>query len=612
MVLLAEIPMTPNGKLDRRALPAPGPDEVADHASPTTAIERQLLTIWADVLGLRETQISIDSDFFAIGGHSLSAINLVSRIHKELHAKLPLKHVFEMPTIRRLALHLQGVEKQEYISIEVTEQKEYYALSSAQRRMFILQQLDPLSKKYNMPYMLPLGNEVNREKLENAFRKLMVRHEILRTSIGIVNHEPVQFIHDNVEFSLQYHEIAADGLDREEGQGGIEAAVKEVLRHFVRPFDLSRPPFLRAALIHTGPDGHILAIDMHHTISDERTMEIITEEIKTFYNDNELPSLRLQYKDYARWQSFMCRGDSGHADGILKQQEIFWLKKFAGDLPILDIPTDYPRPEVQDFSGGYIFFEIHRQHTHAVSKLAASLNATVYMVLLAVYNILLAKLSGQEDIVIGTPVTGRRHSELDKLVGMFINMLPMRNFPEMKKTFEAFLTEVKANALADFDNQDYPFDELVAKLGIKKASDRSPLYDAAFLFQSPKTSIMEDTGAEEPPGDFPGHEYKTTFSKDDFQHNISYAELGLFSYQSGDRIRFEFKYHSALFKQETVEKMAQYYKNILEQVTVSPGIRLADLQLFGPGEYNGFTGVEIRAEANISQSKEKIEADFEF
>jgi amino acid adenylation domain-containing protein/non-ribosomal peptide synthase protein (TIGR01720 family) len=620
-VHLEKIPLTSSGKVARNALPDPEVGVGDEYAAPRNEIERKMVKIWADVLSLREENISIDANFFELGGHSLTAITLVTRIHEELNAKLLLNEVFAIPTIAQIARHLGGVQKQTYISIEGVEQKEYYPLSSAQRRMFVLQQLDLLSIKYNIPHLLPLRNQVNREKLENAFKKLVERHEILRTSIGVINHETVQIIHNGMEFSLQYHEIPTVGQQDMQHPRRIEEATKEILKQFVRPFDLTQPPFLRAALINTGLYGSILLIDMHHIISDERTMEIITEEIKTFYNNKELSPLKLQYKDYAQWQNQMCRGDDVYAKGIMEQQETYWLKKFAGELPVLDLPTDYPRPEVQCFNGRYVSFEIDMGQTQAVIELSISLDATVYMILLAVYNILLAKLSGQEDIIIGGPVAGRRYLELDKLVGMFINMLPMRNLPEMNKTFKEFLTEVKANVLEDLDNQDYPFDELVEKLGIKRVANRSPLFDTAFYFQSPKRSMMKmgkNTEIEELPENLPEyehgheHEHKPKFSKDDFQHNISYAELGVFSYQLKNRIKFELKYHIALYKQETVERMAHYYKNILEQVVADPGIRLSDLQLFSQQKTNMLSGEDVRANAFLNQTKEKIEADFAF
>jgi fengycin family lipopeptide synthetase D len=411
-----KVPMTPGGKVDRKALPAPhaaaGEDET--YAAPRDKIEKKLAAIWADVLNISPAAVGIDDNFFQLGGHSLKATVLTAKIHKELNIKLPLAEIFKTPTIRGLSgsIKLNPFSQDRYTPIEPTEEKEFYILSSAQKRLFILQQMEKDSIAYNGPQIIVLDGKLDTLKFEETFRKMITRHESLRTSIQIVAEEPVQVIHPpgDVTFEIEYHET-------------MMPPVENIVQNFVRPFDLSRVPFFRVGLIKRAEDRSILLVDMHHIITDGISSRILIKEFMALYGGEELPPLTLQYKDYALWQNSEKQRQS------LKQQEAYWLKQLAGEIPVLDLPLDYHRPPVQSFEGRTLPFEIEYEERKALEKTASGEGVTLFTLVLAIYNTLLAKLSGQEDIIVGIDVAGRRHAELEPIIGMFVNALALRNFP---------------------------------------------------------------------------------------------------------------------------------------------------------------------------------------
>ncbi|UCH93005.1 MAG: non-ribosomal peptide synthetase, partial [Candidatus Aminicenantes bacterium] len=394
-------------------------------------IQKILARIWHEVLGVEKEVIGIDTNFFELGGHSLNATVMAAKIHKNLKVKLPLVEVFKTPFIRDLARIITGMTAGSYESIEPIEKKEYYLASSAQKRLYFLQQMDLQNTVYNMPEVIPLTGEIDIAKLEETFKKLIKRHESLRTSFKMIGDEPRQRIHHEVEFEF----------------------IKTPEYPFVRPFDLSQPPLLRVGLKKTGNKNHLLLVDMHHIIADGVSQDILAKDFASLYANDPLPPLRLRYKDICQWQN------SEREKQNLEQQEAYWLKVFDGEIPVLDIPTDYTRPKIQDFEGNTLHFEISRQCTHRLKSMVLEENVTAYMVLLSVYNILLSRLSGQEDIVVGTAVAGRRHPDLEKIIGMFVNTLPLRNYPNSAMTFNEFLADVKKRTLEAFENQVYPFEE---------------------------------------------------------------------------------------------------------------------------------------------------------
>ncbi|MCP5106270.1 MAG: non-ribosomal peptide synthetase, partial [bacterium] len=526
-VALDAVPLTPNGKVDRKALPAPEFRAAAADAAPADEIEEKLVILWSEILNIDKGAIGVDADFFQLGGHSLKATILTARIHKVLDVKISLTEIFRLPTIRELARHVRESAPDKYASISKAETKEYYALSSVQKRLYVLQQLEPESTAYNMPQVISLDVTEPKEKWQEIFKQLIRRHESLRTSFIMVNGEPVQKIHQDVEFEI--------------GLGEAPSSLGEApsLPRFVRPFDLSRAPLLRVALVKLPEDKNIFMMDMHHIITDGMSQGILEKEFSALLAGTQLAPLQFQYKDYAEWRNREARGE------YLKRQEQYWLNRFSGELPVLNLPWDFPRPGVQSFEGSNETFSIGSEETAALKALAAAEETTLYMVLLFLFNLLLARLSSLEDIIVGSPVAGRRHADLEKIVGMFVNTLAMRNYPAGEKTAAAFLREVRESTLEAFENQDYPFEDLVETVSAVRDLGRNPVFDAFFTLQNLGDPQEADPGPEstgEPPPAAPGDETGAGVSKFD---------ISLYAAENKDIIDFSFEYCAKLFNKDT-------------------------------------------------------------
>ncbi|UCH93412.1 MAG: amino acid adenylation domain-containing protein, partial [Candidatus Aminicenantes bacterium] len=551
---LDKIPLTPNGKIDRKALPPPQLKPGENHTAPRDQIEKKLVEIWAEVLNIDKEVISIDSNFFALGGHSLKATRLALKIHKEFSVRIPLVEIFKTPNIIGLAGFINRAAKDKYVSIKSTEKKEYYVLSSAQKRLYILHRIAPESTGYNMPKVVYLDKHIDKEKLENTFKILIQRHESLRTSFQVINEIPAQRIRDRVEFAIDYFEVKETGNQK-------------IIENFIKPFDLSKAPLLRAGLI-ISMNNNILIMDLHHIISDGTSQQVLTKEFALLYGGKELPGLRLQYKDYAEWY---------HRDKqqkLVKLQERYWIKLFPGELPALNLPTDYPRPAEQSFAGRTVSFVLTEGKTRVLKAVAKEVNATLYMAILAVFNILLAKLCGQEDIIVGTPVAARKNADMRHVTGMFVNTLAMRNYPLGNKTFKEFLQEVKENALKAFENQNYPFEELVEKLNIKRDISRNPLFDIMFALQNIDVEKPDQGGLKPLP-------YK-------FENKTSKFDITLNAFETGETITFDWEYCTKLFKRETIERWTAYFEHIIDVLSRKENreIKLEEIEILTQPEKN--------------------------
>ncbi|MBU9709582.1 amino acid adenylation domain-containing protein [Paenibacillus sp. AK121] len=553
-VQLEQLPLTPNGKVDRRALPQPqgSISSGAEYVAPQNQLQAQLVSIWKDVLELE--RIGIKDNFFEAGGHSLRATNVISLIHKELHKNVQLKDLFQHPTIEQLAQVIEALEQTTYESIPVSGNKPFYAVSSAQKRMYILNQLDGAGTSYNIPGALTLTGSLDYKALDNAFRQLINRHETLRTSFESMNGEPVQRVHDEVPFRVEL--IHAHGADQKE--------TDELVHGFVQPFDLAHAPLFRAGLIETGPEHHILLLDMHHIISDGTSINVLIQDFIHLYAGDTLPSLRIQYKDYAAWQQEEQQSER------YQEQENYWLNTFAGELPVLDIPTDYPRPAVRSFEGDVLEFTLDQRQSEGLKGIAMQTESTLYMVLLAAYTTLLSQYSGQEDIIVGSPIAGRPHADLSSLIGMFVNTLAIRNYPEGGKTFRDYVLEVKDNALKAFEHQDYPFEELVEKLGVDRDLSRNPLFDTMFALQNLEQT--EQQLAELQLAPYPSEQTTAKF------------DLSLFAQEDGEQIACGFQYGTRLYKRETIERLAVHLQQLINVVIEQPEIALAAIEMVSAQE----------------------------
>ncbi|NIM15654.1 MAG: amino acid adenylation domain-containing protein, partial [Candidatus Aminicenantes bacterium] len=464
----------------------------------------------------------------------------------------------------------------EYEAIKPVERKEYYALSSAQKRLYFIQQMVPETTAYNIPMSISLDTDSDSEKLESILVQLVARHESLRTSFHMVDEEPVQRIHDKVEVRVKEEALSPGTL----------------YERFVQPFDLSQAPLLRVGLVKTGEGEFAFLIDMHHIITDGTSQEILNRELMELYTGEEPEPLRLQYKDYSEWQNSETR------KAAVRGQEEYWLQTFAEEIPLLALPTDYPRPPTRDFSGSHVEFHLEKSRVSRLKSTAEDFGATLYMVLLAIFNVFLAKLSGQEDIVIATPAAARRHAHLKNIIGMFVNTLPIRNYPAAEKPFTGFLEEVKQNTIEAYENQEYPFEDLVEKLGLKRDASRNPVFDVMFNFPNQTEYKGEIPEVDTEDRHRPPYVHKPGTSKFDLQ--LTAAAMG-------DDFIFDIEYSTSLFKPETIERFIGYFKNTVSSLVENPGISTADIEILSPEEkelilydFND-TAVEYPADKMIHQ-----------
>ena len=559
-VTLDKLPLTDSGKVDRKSLPAP--DVVRSAAYPTTAprdkIEEKLAALWSEVLGIEKHRIGIDNHFFELGGHSLKASALIVGIHRTFNVRMKLSELFKMPVIRHLSAYIKAASKEHYHPLETVESKAYYPLSSAQKRLYILFQITPGSTVYNIPSFFELEQAPDTSRLEHAFKKLIARHESLRTSFHMVNEDPVQKIHKELEFDIDYYDLVNEGKEI------IQNSKFKIQNSLIRPFDLSRPPLLRAGLLKSNEGKHILMVDMHHIMSDGISIDIFVMELARAYDSKALPPLRIQYRDYSEWQNRRKEDDV-----FIKQRE-YWLREFPGEIPILSLPYDYTRPSIQDFEGNTLYTAVEESERIGLNALAKPGNVTLYMIFLAAYNILLAKLSGQEDIIVGTPLGGRKHMELHRVIGMFVKTLASRHFPKSEKRFDAFLKEVKERTLAAFENQDYPFEELVETVGVERDVSRNPLFDCMFGLENIETGVDAAACLKMKP-----HRTNSPVSKFDLTLTVE---------QQDEDLTLRVEYCTKLFKQETIERFTGYYKKILSTIHREPGKKISEIEMMSHEE----------------------------
>jgi amino acid adenylation domain-containing protein len=555
---LEQIPLTPNGKINRKALPDPEVTEAeADYEAPHDTLEAKLVELWANVLKIKKEKICINADFFDLGGHSLKATLLAAKIHQHINIKLPLGKIFKLTTIKEQAQYIKKVGKDRFLSVEPVEKKEYYPLSPAQRRLYIEQQRELDNIHYNMPQRILLREKPDKKKLEKTFQQLINRHESLRTSFDFIEAKqaPMQKVHEpkNITFAINYYEVR-------------EQEANQISKDFEQSFDLTKAPLLRSALIQVNGHGnrgqHILLVDMHHIISDGFSQLVLAEDFTACYQGEPLLPLKLQYKDYVQWQNNPAQQQE------MKIQEAYWLNQYPEEIPLLNLPTDYSRPEKLHFKGNYLHFTLDKQETSALKNLVSKEGTSLFMVLLALYNVWLSKLSGQEDIVIGTTAAGRRHADLDKVIGMFVNTLPLRNYPTRDKTMTEFIREITERTLKAFENQDYPLEQLVKNVQPRRESSRNPLFDVMFVFQNLEEQRRDTPNPERiNPGNSQPYTYASPF------------DLALNGEEIGEHLVFNLIYKRSLFKKETIEKIITYFKDIISTVIKNKDIQLSDIKI---------------------------------
>ncbi len=564
IVVLPALPLTVNGKIDRRALPPPVAAPDADAALPAGQLEQLLAKIFAAVLGLDE--VGREESFFALGGHSLLATQVVSRIRAAMAVELPLRELFEQPTVAGLAARVElamadnlGLTAPPLVP---AARDQPLPLSFTQRRLWFIDQLDTGSAAYNLPHVLRLRGELDVSALAWAFSTLVRRHEILRTSFGTEDEQPVQRVSPAAEWRLPRVDLGslevADGehqarrLARQEGQ---------------RPFDLSRGPLLRTVLLDLAEEQHLLLVTMHHIASDAWSMQILSGEVGQLYQaaaarqPDSLPPLPIQYADYAVWQRQWLAGE------VLEQMLETWTGKLRGAPRRLDLPFDRPRPEVPSLRGGSQPFVLPAALAGELRGLGAAADCTLFMTLLACLYALLYRLTGQPDLVVGTDLANRNRAETEGLIGFFVNILPLRLDLSGGLSFRQLLTRVRLETLSALTHQDLPFDQLVMALSPERSLAPSPLFDVLFVNQTegrtPVAESSEGAGeAAEPPS--------LTFEPMVPEFAVSRFELALFVGEDGGTIAGAWDFQLDLFDPSTIATLSSRFETLIASIVALP------------------------------------------
>lgn len=540
------IPLTPNGKIDRKALPEPMFSRETDtrYYEARNKSEEKIAEIWKDILNV-ET-IGVDDNFFDFGGHSLSAARFVLRLHKELNIELSVTKFFEMPTIKEISEYIQRDKPGTFTPVISVGRREYYPVSAAQKWMYTLEQLDYNSVAYNITHVVDIEGDLNIFSVKTAIEQIVKRHNSLRTSFEFIDGHILQKINEQIDFERIFFELP-------------EGDVDETVTGFIKQYDLKTAPLFRVGLMTVGDKKHILIFDAHHIIVDGLSMELLLKEFTQLYNGASLPEVKTQYQDYSEWENKIY--DLNYSE----KSEKFWAEVYKDEIPVLDIPTDYPRPSRKNIEGDSFSFEAQSEMVAALSALAKNTGSTMYMILIAAFNIFLSKCTDKKDIVIGSPVSRRNHADLENVVGMFVNTLPMRNYPAGNKTFIGFLEEVRQFTLRAFENQDYQFDRLVEKINVKRDASRNVLVDVMFSYYEDNSNKIDIHGLE-----INHYQFKT--KKTDF-------DLYLTAIKTNDKINFNLEYCTGLFMPETVMRMTERFLHILRQILENPQIELYQIEL---------------------------------
>jgi surfactin family lipopeptide synthetase A len=571
---LDSIPLNSNGKVDRSALPRLEPDEPLEIVPPRDQLERSILENWAAVLGQEADGISIHRDFFDLGGHSLKATQLVARLQRDMEAAISLTDLFQRPTVAGLAELIRGGRPTQAQHLPAAEKRDYYPLSGAQKRLHLLHHLQPEATVYNIPTVIRFEDGIEPQTLERALGFLVQRHHGLRAWFPLLQDEPVQRIAERIDVSLPVTDVDRDNFP-----------YGEIFLNQISPFDLAAPPLWRVHLYRLTGGACYLFWDIHHIITDGVSQGILKRDLFAWLQGREVSVPKRRYVDFALWQAQTTQTEESLA---LRD---FWRKSFD-PLPLpLDLPADFSRPPVQEYQGASVSFTLHREEENSLRWMAREGDCTVFMVVMAVFQTLLAKLSLQEDIVVGVPVAGRRAADVEGIVGMFVNTLPLRFRPRMDTSWKDFLAEVRQGALQAFDHQDLQFEELVELLDIERDTGRGPLFDVMLNVLDREAHGAADHGK-------PGIH----------RRGIAKFDLSLFVVDDGRRLDLGFEYSTRMFTSRTIDAMTGYFRNLVRQVGANPGIGLRQLELMGPEERDmvlrQFNRTEVELPERLSMARQ--------
>ena len=548
---LEKLPLNINGKVDRKILPLPNVEKaLKEIVKPRNDIDKIIIKHLKNILSV--DNISINDNLFDIGVDSLSAITLSSNISNDLHTQITVKDIFEHPLIKELSDYISTLSQTRSINtIQKAKKRDYYPLSSAQKRIYYASSVDNNSTLYNIAGGVILNNILDINKLQKCFNVLIQRHSILRTAFVIKENDIVQIVKKNIDFKLE--------LDNSNN-------VKNAYSNFVKPFDLSKAPLFRAKITKLKDEKTLLLIDMHHIISDGTSLSILLQELCDLYNDNTLSEKQIDYTDFTLWEQ-----EQFETEEFNKSKE-YWVNGFKDEIPLLNMPTTYARPSTQSFEGSNYYAKLSKEMFEKVENISKTLGITPYMLMLSCYYILLSKYTSQDDIVVGTPIVGRELPELYNILGMFVNTLALRNKIDSSLSFNDFVNIIKDNCLNSFKHQNYPFDMLVKDLDIKRDTSRNPLFDVMFIYQN---------------NGYPEINFKNIKAEYFIPNsNVSKFDLSMEVIPVDNEYSLRFEYCTKLFNEDFIQRLSSHYINILNTILDNTEIKIADIDILSVEEKN--------------------------
>ncbi len=569
-VFLTNLPLNANGKLDRARLPAFAPlTEPSKQGEALRSNSEQVIAeIWTEILGARN--VYADSDFFALGGHSLAATRIVAHVGRHFSVKLPVRLVFTQPRLRGFAALVEEERqrcRQEALPLKAVPRDDLAPLSFAQQRLWVLNQLEGPSHTYNVPIILRLTGRLNTSALESAMQAIVARHEVLRTCFVAREGTPYQRIFDQVPIHLNHIDLAA--------LPAKEMLLDRLQSRYIAPesrtcFDLGKCPLIRLHLLSLGPEDRILMVTLHHIVSDGWSTGIMVRELVRFYHTtvtgvpHGLEPLPLQYADFSYWQRRWLEGD------MYEQQLSYWKMQLNGAPPQIDMPTDFPRPQITRYAGQVLHDLMAPEIEPKVKAFSLQHGLSPFMTLLAAYYVILARYSGQSDLVVGTDVANRNRGEIEPLVGFFINQLALRGKPDAGLSFRAFCNTVRQTALDAYANQDLPFDRLVVELVHERNRAVAPIFQVKFIMQNTPREDVAPMGLDMRPMAW--------------ENTVSKFDLTLQVVTGSDGLSCQLEYRTDLYLPETMVSLLRHYQTLLDEALSDPSCPMRTLHMLSHEE----------------------------
>ncbi|ARU63608.1 hypothetical protein CBW65_23280 [Tumebacillus avium] len=560
-MLLETMPLTPSGKINRLGLPAPDWSmlDESSYVAPDTETEQKVAAVWSEVLGV--PKVGVCDNFFDLGGHSLLATQVITRLGREFNVEIPLRELFEDPTVAGIARYIERSDESEQLPMMTTLRRgSKNPLSFSQNRLWLLDKLMPSSTAYTLASSVRMQGLLDLPRLYQALCGVIERHQSLRTYFRENKGDVEQVIRQTVRPSLPLIDVTHLPADLQQQE--VERLIASEAQ---KPFDLEHDALLRTILLRLSPEEHVCLIMMHHIITDGWSNEVLISEICTLYAGEELPELPLQYYDFARWQQSFMRSDA------MKKQLAFWKETLSGDLPVLELPTDHPRPAVRSGLGSRLRFAVPQEIAQSLQQAKwREQGITLNMVLLAAFQVLLHRYTGQTDLLIGTPIAGRNRREIENLIGFFVNTLVIRTDLSGAPTFDELLKRVQQTALDAYTHQDVPFEKLVEELQPKRSMSHTPLFQVLFSMQNmpQSTASFEGITAESTVLDTGG----------------SKCDLSLYVTEKGQGLEASFEYATDLFDAATIERMAEHYTLLLQALAAHPELPVAEVPFLPQAE----------------------------